>query len=810
MRSTLGELAVVVLVVGLTVACKGDPGPAGPPGAAGATVVPTDTAQNLNVALSAARVTSDRKVQVDYTLTDPSGAGIAAASDVASSWTLAVLGKDAESNLAAWQSLVLAPVTGAKGQTNQPTTDTKGTSENLGGGKYRYTYATVLPAGFDADATYRVGVFQRRPIPNTAGLNDVANGILDFVPNGGTPQQHDLVSTQACNGCHSTLKAHGGFRRETRLCATCHTTQLVDPDTNDTNDPTQLNPLDFGRLVHRVHRGKDLPTVQAANAAGDTTWAYHVIGFQNADNVYGSVIPNPNTLATPATPATVTAGVGFPRDLRSCGVCHAPAKDAQGNVLYGAESDAWKTSVSRRTCTSCHDSSWFKDANPPKYHVAHQVATHVTDPPSNPLVPLTDDTRCATCHSDVRMAENHTSPFASPSFNAIVIKINSVTATTPPTDATAGTATVNFSVSNKLDGTPVTDLVTLGSGAASAPSLSANLTGPTRPDFSGSSTDKNIVTANARCAPVTATPCAAGTTGAVAAGAPGTYTLTAPIPAGATGTWAVGMEARRGNVALTAQEKRLGNVANTATATFNEFAINPVAYFNVSGTGTPQLRRQVVAFEKCNACHETLSVHGGLRHDPQYCVMCHTPDNTDIARRPSTAGGAALGPPVNAAATLDKLGERSIHLKPMIHSIHTGEELQTQKPFIIYGNGGSVNRFDEVRFPSSRANCQLCHVGTTFTLDSLPLDASPTRAMQIGPATLNADGTVATAGLTATVGPVTAACIACHDTPDAHTHAEVMTTTPPGGAAPVESCRVCHGETADFAVSRMHRLAAQR
>jgi OmcA/MtrC family decaheme c-type cytochrome len=808
MRATVSQLAVLV-VLGLFLACKGDRGPAGPPGT---TVIPTDTAQNLNVTLTAARVTSDRKVQVDYTLTDPSGAGIAAASDVASSWTLAVLAKDTESNLAAWQSLILAPVSGALGQTSQPTTDTNGTTENLGGGKYRYTYATALPAGFDAAATYRAGVFQRRPIPNTANLNDVANGVLDFVPNGGTPQQHDLVSTQACNGCHSTLKAHGGFRRETRLCATCHTTQLVDPDTNDTNDPTQLNPLDFGRLVHRVHRGKDLPTVRAANAAGDKSWAYHVVGFRNSDNVYGSVVANPNTTATtPPQPATITAGVAFPRDLRSCGVCHAAAKDAQGNVLYGGLADAWKSSVSRRTCTSCHDSSWFKDANPPKYHVPHQVATHVTDPPANPLVPLTDDTRCATCHSDVRMAANHTSPFASTSFNAIVIKIDSVTATTPPTATSDGVATVSFSLSNKLDGSPITDLVTLGSTAPSAPSLSLNLTGPTRPDFSGSSTDRNIVTANARCAPVTATACAAGTTAAVAAGTPGTYTLTVRIPAGATGTWAVGMESRRGNVVLTAQEKRLGHVANTATATFNEFAINPVAYFNVSGTGAPQLRRQVVAFEKCNACHETLSIHGGLRHDPQYCVMCHTPDNTDVARRPSTTAGT-LGPPVNVDATLDELGERSIHLKPMIHSIHTGEELQTQKPFIIYGNAGSVNFFDEVRFPSSRANCQLCHVGTTFTLDALPLDASPTRAMQIGPATPSPDGKlpVAAGGLTATVGPITAACISCHDTRDAHTHARVMTETPPGTTTPVESCRVCHGESAEFAVSRMHRLAAQR
>jgi OmcA/MtrC family decaheme c-type cytochrome len=605
------------------------------------------------------------------------------------------------------------------------------------------------------------------------------------------------------------MRAHGGFRRETRLCATCHTTQLVDPDTNDTGDPTQLNPLDFGRMVHRIHRGKDLPTVKAANAAGDRTWAYHVIGFGNQDIQYGHVITNPNTAT--GQPATITAGIAFPRDLRGCQVCHSPAKDPDGNILYGGQSEEWRSAVSRRTCQSCHDSSWFKDGSPPTYHVLHQQATNPTVAAgTNPTTPAatappgliqTDDSACRTCHSDVLMAQHHTSPFASPAFNPITIKIDSVTVTTPPTGTTAGSANVTFTITNK-DGSPVTSLATLGSA-------SINVTGPTVPDFSGSSTDANIVTRNVLTAG-----------NATATATPGQFTSAVALPAGASGTWAAGMEARRANATLTASERKLGRVGPTAT--FNEFAINPVSYFNVSGAGRATARRQVVAFAKCNVCHETLSIHGGLRHEPQYCVMCHTPDNTDVARRPADG----------ANTTLDRLRERSIHLKTMVHSIHTGEELQTQKPFVIYGFGGSANFFDEVRFPTSRANCAICHITSpapTYTIDALEAaNALPTRAFQIGSATPSADGSlpVLTGGAlscglsnpTATpgcvpVGPITTTCKSCHDSPAAHAHAQAMTEIPlgaPATAPAIETCRVCHAENRDLAVTRVHRQAASR
>lgn len=808
------------LVLGSAGCSKGDRGIAGPPGPNAPPVVATG--QNLNVSLTAARVTADRKVQVDYELTDANGAPVVGATDVSSSWTLAVLSTDPASNLPAWQALIFRTVTskapGIPGRTTQqPTSESNGTTDDLGSGNYRYTYSTALPDAYDPGATYRAAVYSTRPIAGSTD-RDVANGILDFVPQGGTPQQHDLVSTQACNGCHGVLQAHGGSRRETRLCATCHTTQLFDPETQDPAlDPTDtsqanMNPLDFGRLIHRIHRGQTLPTVVNAALANDPSYKYQVVGYNQGDNVYGATGRSFN----PAITALQTTGVAFPQDLRNCAVCHSPSKDAQGNVQYGAQADEWKTAVSRRTCQGCHDSSWFASDTPPKYHVLHQQATNPSVPagtnPATPAhavppgLPQADDSQCRVCHSDVLMAQHHTSPLLVAS-GAIAIKINSVT-------VTSGTAKVNFTVTN-ADGSAVTSL-------ASPMSVSANSSGPTS-DYSVFP----VVTASAS---TSATP--------TAGASPGTYDLDLTLPPGATGTWGVGMEARRPNLALTIQERKLG-VGSAAlpaapglspSSAYNEFALNPVAYFPASGSGATTPRRQVVTIDKCNACHGVLSLHGSLRHDPQYCVICHNPDATDMpgaggnntGRPPGTLGSAT-------GATLDQLPQRTIHLKALVHMIHTGEQLQVNEPLVIYGFGQSPTSFDDVLFPgvnetpgaapNNRANCAICHCepgspnnqrctgsSPTFTVDAIPANALPTKSMVVSAATVTSTAplSVATPGTIADVLPITAACLSCHDSEASHAHATANTVPAAGSAPAVETCAICHSETAEFAATKVH------
>ncbi|MFH0879615.1 MAG: hypothetical protein V2A34_07870, partial [Lentisphaerota bacterium] len=48
-------------------------------------------------------------------------------------------------------------------------------------------------------------------------------------------------------------------------------------------------------------------------------------------------------------------------------------------------------------------------------------------------------------------------------------------------------------------------------------------------------------------------------------------------------------------------------------------------------------RRQAVDLELCNACHKKLALHGTIRQNTEYCVLCHNPTASDEARRPAEA-----------------------------------------------------------------------------------------------------------------------------------------------------------------------------
>jgi OmcA/MtrC family decaheme c-type cytochrome len=175
----------------------------------------------------------------------------------------------------------------------------------------------------------------------------------------------------------------------------------------------------------------------------------------------------------------------------------------------------------------------------------------------------------------------------------------------------------------------------------------------------------------------------------------------------------------------------------------------------------------VVDQAKCNKCHDKLILHGSNRTEIAACVICHNPANTDVARRPASAG---------AAETID--------MKIMIHKIHTGEELEGD--YTIYGFGNVPNNFNEVRFPGDRRDCLACHTGTSYTV---PLPSTVT------PSTTPRD-------LWSPTLPTSAACLGCHDSVAAAAHA-YLNTAAIGGTS-FESCSVCHKETADFAVSKAH------
>ena len=110
----------------------------------------------------------------------------------------------------------------------------------------------------------------------------------------------------------------------------------------------------------------------------------------------------------------------------------------------------------------------------------------------------------------------------------------------------------------------------------------------------------------------------------------------------------------------------------------------------------------------------------------------------------------------------------------------------------IRAQGGSVAgsvTFAKDVAPILQEKCEVCHLPGTYGLP-LPDEALPTVITQ--------DDTVISETL-----PTRSACMACHDTLSANVHA-ILASDLEGG---VESCVVCHGPAADFAVQTVHALA---
>jgi OmcA/MtrC family decaheme c-type cytochrome len=125
----------------------------------------------------------------------------------------------------------------------------------------------------------------------------------------------------------------------------------------------------------------------------------------------------------------------------------------------------------------------------------------------------------------------------------------------------------------------------------------------------------------------------------------------------------------------------------------------------------------------------------------------------------------------------------SISFQRLVHRIHRGESLTHD--YTIYGFMGSVNNFNDIRFPGDLRDCEKCHVNGS---QQLPLPAT-NLAVQTPPPPQEWFTPMRTTA---------AACLGCHDTEEAAAHAYVMTA--PFG----ESCAACHAPDDDFSVDKVH------
>ena len=476
-----------------------------------------------------------------------------------------------------------------------------------------------------------------------------------------------------------------------------------------TTDPYTGNTLDMKVFAHKLHMGSQLPSVIAGTP-------YQVVGYQNAVSDWSTVV--------------------LPSDPRRCSFCHEDVK-----VTGATQSNNWLTNPSRAACGACHDDVNFATG---KNHVN---------------LPQVDDSQCTQCHIpqgelefDASIKGAHTVPTQSATNPGIVVNILKVD------NGVAGkTPTVTFT-SRDYSGAPVTMAQLTGGSNRMAFVMAGPTTDYGYTSFGSDVTTPGYVSEN----PVPTAACDAGGTC--------TYTFTHAVPAKATGSYAIGVEARRGSTLL----------AGTTQQMTSEYgAINKVVYFAVDGS-TVAPRRTVVDINKCNGCHSYLSLHGENRNQIEMCVLCHNPSETDSSTR-----SAATNPADKA------LPPQSVNFALMVHKIHTGETMKSfNTTYIIVGFGGSHNDFTDVRYPAmtptggvpDTAKCYMCHVNSSEA--TFPIGKNNVLDPQ---------------GRISPVAATTSACTACHQNLSALAHA-VAQTDPKFG----ESCDVCHATGAAFDVDQVH------
>ncbi|MGO9991955.1 MAG: OmcA/MtrC family decaheme c-type cytochrome [Steroidobacteraceae bacterium] len=795
--SAMGALLLSLLLA----ACSGSTGPAGPAGATGAagpagpagagvaaldiTTATTITGTITSVAISGPPV-------VKFELVDQNGAPLKGlpAADLGVAIAQLVPGQNGMSSQ--WNSYIYSTVTPAGCPSGAPACDTtpatqasvesatSGALVDNGDGTYQYTFKTditkVPNVVYTAALTHRVG-FEIR------GLAQANNASYTFQPSTGATTgifSREIVDTATCDTCHTSLTAHGGARVEVQYCVMCHNP--------GTTDPYSGNALDMKVMVHKIHTGNTLPSIQTASVPNTTPTlgiGYWIVGYMESLNNFNTVL--------------------YPQDTRNCQTCHVQTIPALTQAIN------YETVPTAEACGACHDNVNFATG------VNHSAANIVAN-----------DSQCTTCHGPTSTIDNgqlqvvaaHIIPevVAATKFQYIV---NSVSF------KTAGTSiypVVNFSVVDPTNGNAPYNILTAAAFAGTDPGtgkpvcaddtarLAIDIAWDTS-DYTnwGSGTTPSTwgqpISLNPLAGCGTATP-APGLTGPDATGA---FTMTSPTPlpnppaancppAGGTACPAIA------NVGV-AIEGHPGIVTTGPGATSIPVT-SAIGYANVAG-GTAVPRRTVVDIAKCDVCHSDLAEHGSNRNnDTQVCAACHNPASTDVSER-QTLTATTPG--------IDGLWEQSIDFKYMIHAIHDGSVRGAAgSPFVIYGYMGSITNFTDVVYPGQINRCDACHTGTSYyPVDDTAVQAT-TRLTGLSQETPNPT----TVGNPIATSANMSVCSACHVDALTQTHMQqnggsltvakdaegrtILSSVP----ANIETCSVCHGAGGVADVQVVHHLPA--
>jgi OmcA/MtrC family decaheme c-type cytochrome len=291
---------------------------------------------------------------VEFAVTDIDGVAIVDLTTDNIRFTIAKLLPRENGSSTAWQSYINLEKVPAVNPDNpsaiQATSESGGELINNGDGTYVYTFVTditnvvnPMQVTYEPDLTHRVAI-------KFSGGPPVLNPTYDWVPSSGLTSgilTRDIVAAESCNNCHDPLALHGGGSLDTKYCVTCHNP--------GTTEPNSMNTMDFKVMVHKLHRGRNLPAVQAGGE-------YVIYGYRDSRNDYSHVL--------------------FPQDIRNCTSCHAGTITGSADQVLTVDGDNWSEIPSRAACGSCHDDIDFTT------HNGGQL----------------DDSNCASCHRELGAA----------------------------------------------------------------------------------------------------------------------------------------------------------------------------------------------------------------------------------------------------------------------------------------------------------------------------------------------------------------------------------------------------------------------
>ena len=601
-------------LVGLLVACGGGGGgnsasgvEAGPPPPGGsvpppppnppAPFAPYADAEELRAFITKVTIPDDGQPVVDWQLADGNGTAITDLTKNDVRFTIAKLQSSLLGNFTGtWQSYInrVSEPDPDDGDGTEPrlqatyegvrNTD-DGEFTNNGDGTYQYRMAlNVNDLDSDSleqaeieglDLSYDSSLVHRLGMQFDNAMDGIyVNPTHDFVPASGVTEglmSMDIAATDNCNRCHDPLRIHGR-RVEVKYCVTCHNP--------GSTDPSSTNTVDMKVMVHKIHMGANLPSVQDGGE--------YIVGGHDYSNLH------------------------YPQDIRNCVNCHVGTGTVgdRTDLVVTSQGDNWVEVATMAACGSCHDDVDFS---------THQNGQE-------------DDSQCSQCHAPGKKygPENAHRILTAEAGERFAAEILMITDTMP-----GEFPKVQYRIVDPTNGNAPYDLQndeewTAGGGASRlAIDLAWDTTDYTNTGNGEDEDEASAVSLNA----LQGTP-----------NGDGSYTIESEvaIPDGslapgiaATGSGIVAVE---GHPAVDVGSEGEPDVQRIPFTNAHEF------FSIDEADGDPEPRRVVVELEGCLSCHSQLSLHGSNRTDNlEVCAACHNPRNTDrqvreIASSPPTDG----------------------------------------------------------------------------------------------------------------------------------------------------------------------------